>query len=98
LIGGLLIGMLSMPAIYYSKRYQITIHCLRVAAVVIYVSLMVLFWRTFYQSDDPGKVDNRLILPAYVPETNINVRLFNSFVLFVDLCLACLWAVSVISH
>lgn len=79
-----------MPAVYYSKGYQIAIYCIRGAAVVIYVSLMVLFWRTFYQSDEPGKVGNRLIFPVYSTVTNTVLRLYHSSVPFVNQCLACL--------
>jgi hypothetical protein len=56
LIGGLLIGIVSMPAVYYSKRYQIMIWCIRLISLSMYLLLTILLWRTFYQADDPGKV------------------------------------------
>ncbi|CAO3592481.1 unnamed protein product [Absidia cylindrospora] len=55
LIGGLLIGTLSMPAVYYSKKYQIIIWCSRFISFAVYVALTILLWKNFYQNDDPGK-------------------------------------------
>ncbi|KAI8334994.1 hypothetical protein BC941DRAFT_378335 [Chlamydoabsidia padenii] len=55
-IGGLFIGVVSMPAVYYSKRYQIMISCIRFVSIIVYISLTVLLWRVFYQSDEPGKL------------------------------------------
>ncbi|SAM04683.1 hypothetical protein [Absidia glauca] len=55
LIGGLLIGVVSMPTVYNSKRYQIMIWCIRLISLSMYLLLTILLWRTFYQADDPGK-------------------------------------------
>ncbi|KAI8092550.1 uncharacterized protein BX664DRAFT_327569 [Halteromyces radiatus] len=55
LISGLLIGLISMPAIYYSRRYQITLIFCRCLAFALYMGLSVLFWSDFYSGDDPGE-------------------------------------------
>ncbi|KAI8342066.1 hypothetical protein BC941DRAFT_390761 [Chlamydoabsidia padenii] len=55
LIGGLIIGVVSMPTIYYSRRYQIMIWCTRSVALILYLALSILLWRIFYTSDDPGQ-------------------------------------------
>lgn len=81
LIGGLLIGVVSMPAVYFSKKYQIMIWCIRCLSLGVYLSLTILLWRTFYQADDPGKVVSLHVLKRW------HLTLFPSPVLFVDMYL-----------
>ncbi|ORZ08375.1 hypothetical protein BCR42DRAFT_425013 [Absidia repens] len=54
LIGGLLVGAVTMPAVYYSKTYQIAIWFCRLITMSIYTVLVVILVRNFYQTDTSG--------------------------------------------